>query len=132
VITLSLLIVKDWRALNALLLGDRESFYLGFNLPALKCRLIILVTLLVGIIVAISGTIGFVGLVVPHLVRLMLGCNHRTLLPFSFLCGAILLVLADWLARMAVTPAELPIGVVTNLIGGPFFIYLLFNRQKIE
>jgi iron complex transport system permease protein len=132
VLILSLLILRDWRALNALLLGERESLHLGFNLPVLKRRLVILVALLVGVIVAACGTIGFVGLVVPHLVRMMLGPNHRTLLPFSFLVGAILLLLADWLARLVVSPAELPIGVVTSLIGGPFFMFLLFRRRGGE
>lgn len=129
VIGLSCLVYRNWRALNALLLGERESMHLGFNLPVLKRQLILLNALIVGLIVAACGTIGFVGLVVPHLVRIMLGPNHRTLLPLSFLTGAILLLLSDWVARCIVSPMELPIGVVTSLIGGPFFIFLLFNRR---
>ncbi|WP_373316916.1 FecCD family ABC transporter permease [Chitinolyticbacter albus] len=119
------LLLRDWRAMNALLLGEREAHHLGFALKPLRRRLIVLTALLVGPLVAATGTIGFVGLVVPHLVRLVLGADHRGLLPTAILAGALALALADWLARTVVIPSELPIGVVTSLIGGPFFLWLL-------
>jgi iron complex transport system permease protein len=87
--------------------------------------------LLTGTAVAISGLVGFVGLIVPHVVRLVLGPDHRLLLPASFLSGAIFLVLADLVARLVIAPSELPLGIVTALIGAPFFVYLL-RRTKRE
>lgn len=127
---LALLLLCDWRAMNALLLGEREAQHLGFALRALRRRLILIVALLVGPLVAVTGTIGFVGLVVPHLVRLTLGADHRALLPASLLAGAIALVLSDWLARVVAAPAELPIGIVTSLIGGPFLLWLLARSNR--
>ncbi|BCL74985.1 ABC transporter permease [Jeongeupia sp. HS-3] len=128
-IIIGALITRDWRAMNALLLGEREALHLGFPLKALRRRLIVLTALLVGPLVAATGSIGFVGLVVPHLVRLALGADHRWLLPTAIVAGAIALTLADWLARIAVIPAELPIGIVTSLVGGPFFLWLLAQRR---
>ncbi|KAF0814214.1 Hemin transport system permease protein HmuU [Andreprevotia sp. IGB-42] len=128
VLILCTLLLRDWRAMNALLLGEREAQHLGFALKLLRRRLIIIVAMLVGPLVAVTGTIGFVGLVVPHLIRLPLGADHRWLLPNTLIAGAIGLTLADWLARMVVIPAELPIGIVTSLIGGPFFLWLLTRR----
>ncbi len=125
---LSLLLLRDWRAMNALLLGEREAQHLGFDLKRLRRRLIVLTAMLVGPLVAVTGTIGFVGLVVPHLIRLPLGADHRWLLPNSLVGGAIALTLADWLARLAVIPAELPIGIVTSLVGGPFLLWMLTRK----
>lgn len=125
---LSLLLMRDWRAMNALLLGEREAQHLGFDLKRLRRRLIVLSALIVGPLVAVTGTIVFVGLVVPHLIRLPLGADHRWLLPNSLLGGAIALTLADWLARLVVIPAELPIGIVTSLVGGPFLLWMLARR----
>ncbi|MDR3428376.1 MULTISPECIES: FecCD family ABC transporter permease [Silvimonas] len=127
---LSLLLLREWRALNALLLGEREAQHLGFALKSLRRRLIVLVALIVGPLVAATGVIGFVGLVVPHLVRLSLGADHRWLLPNTLVAGAIALSLADWLARIAVVPAELPIGIVTSLVGGPFFLWMLTRKMR--
>lgn len=124
------LIFWEWRALNVLLLGERESSLLGFNLPALKCRFIFYTACIVGLIVAACGIIGFVGLIVPHLIRMVFGPNHRILLPVSLLSGALLVLLSDLVARLIILPAELPIGLVTSLIGGPFFILLLFSRRR--
>ena len=118
----------QWRALNALLLGEREALHLGFELQRLRARLILQVTLLVGPLVAATGIIGFVGLVVPHLVRLVAGADHRPLLPLSLLAGALILVLADWVARIVVIPAELPIGIVTSLLGAPV-LFMLIQRE---
>lgn len=118
----------QWRLLNALLLGQHEAMHLGYRQAALRRRLIVLTALVVGPLVAVTGGIGFIGLVVPHLVRLLVGANHRVVLPLSMLVGALLLALADWWARVIVAPAELPIGLVTSLVGGPFFFWLLSRR----
>jgi iron complex transport system permease protein len=128
VAVLGTLLLRDWRAMNALLLGEREALSLGFALSRLRRRLIVWCALLVGPLVAVTGTIGFVGLVVPHLVRLPTGADHRWLLPNTLLGGAIVLLLADWLARIVALPAELPIGIVTGLAGGPFLLWLLARR----
>ncbi len=118
-------------ALNAFLLGESNARHLGISVDRVKWIIVALVALGVGAAVAVSGMIGFVGLVVPHLIRLWLGPNHRTLLPASALLGAILLILADLLARTIVVPAELPIGIVTAVLGGPFFLYLLLRDRRI-
>jgi iron complex transport system permease protein len=128
VAALSALLLRDWRAMNALLLGEREAQHLGFDLQRLRRRLVVLTALLVGPLVAVTGSIGFVGLVVPHLIRLPLGADHRWLLPNCLVGGAIALTLADWFARLAVIPAELPIGIVTSLVGGPFLLWMLSRK----
>lgn len=119
------------RPLNALLLGESEAFHVGFPIERVKRRLIVLSALAAGAAVALTGIIGFVGLMVPHLVRRLLGPDHRWLLPGSALLGACLLLLADLLARTIVLPAELPVGVVTSTIGGPFFLWLLFRGRRL-
>jgi iron complex transport system permease protein len=118
------------RALNAFMLGEREAGHLGFNVETTKIVTIVAVAMSVGASVAVSGVIGFVGLMVPHLVRLIAGSDHRLVLPGSALVGATLLLLADIVARMSVAPAELPIGIVTSVLGGPFFLWLLLNRRR--
>ena len=118
------------RALNALLLGESEARYLGFDVERLKRELVFCTALGVGAAVAAAGLIGFIGLVVPHLMRLLVGPDHRLLLPASALAGASLLLLADLVARLALAPAELPIGIVTALIGAPFFLYLLVRGRS--
>lgn len=120
----------QWKALNALLLGEREAAHLGYALKPLRRRLMVVIALVVGPLVAVTGGIGFVGLVVPHLVRMVLGAHHRYCLLVSAVGGALLLVLADWLARIVVIPAELPIGLVTSLVGGPFFLWLLLTAGR--
>lgn len=125
ILAVGALIGREWRGLNALLLGEREALHLGFSVPALKRRLFVLTALLVAPLTALCGAIGFVGLVAPHLARLLLGAQHRWLLPGAACCGALLLVLADWLARTALPPSELPVGLITSLLGGPFFLWLL-------
>lgn len=114
-------------ALNALLLGESEARHLGFDVDRLKRELVFCTALGAGAAVAAAGLIGFVGLVVPHLMRLLVGPNHRLLLPAAALAGASLLLLADLLARLLLAPAELPIGIVTALLGAPFFLYLLLR-----
>nr|WP_185966298.1 iron chelate uptake ABC transporter family permease subunit [Pseudomonas mendocina] len=118
------------RALNALLLGESEARHLGFDVECLKRELVFCTALGVGAAVAAAGLIGFIGLVVPHLMRLLVGPDHRLLLPASALAGASLLLLADLVARLALAPAELPIGIVTALIGAPFFLYLLVRGRS--
>lgn len=118
------------RALNALLLGESEARHLGFEVERLKRELVFCTALGVGAAVAAAGMIGFIGLVVPHLMRLLVGPDHRLLLPASALAGASLLLLADLAARMVLAPAELPIGIVTALIGAPFFLYLLVRGRR--
>ena len=118
--------------LNALLLGESNARHLGVPVERLKWTIISLVALGVGAAVAVSGMIGFIGLMVPHLVRLSLGSNHRALLPLSTLLGASLLVLSDLVARTVVIPSELPIGIVTSLAGAPFFLYLLLRQRKVH
>ena len=118
------------QALNALLLGESEARHLGINVEQLKLKMIILTAIGVGIAVSCSGIIGFIGLVVPHLVRLATGPNHHFLLPLSALLGAVLLMFSDLLARLIVQPAELPVGLVTVLLGAPFFLVLLIQQRK--
>lgn len=115
----------DRRALNLMLLGDERAAHLGVDVEALKRRMLASGSLLVAAAVAVSGLIGFVGLMVPHMVRLVLGPDHRTLIPASVLGGAIVMVLADLLARVVLAPVEIPVGIVTALAGGPFFVWLL-------
>ena len=122
----------QWKALNALLLGEREAAHLGYALKPLRRKLMVVIALVVGPLVAVTGGIGFVGLVVPHLARMLLGANHRWCLLVSAVGGALLLVLADWLARIVVIPAELPIGLVTSLVGGPFFLWLLLTARRLR
>lgn len=117
-------------ALNALLLGEAEARYLGIAVEKLKIELIVLTAVGVGVAVSCSGIIGFVGLVVPHIIRMISGPDHRILLPLSAVCGALLLVFADLIGRLVVQPAELPIGIVTALIGAPFFIFLLLQMKR--
>ena len=131
VLLVSLWLMSQWRVMNALLLGEREAQHLGYTLKRVRARLVLASALIVGPLVAATGTIVFVGLVVPHLVRMTLGANHRWLLPATVLAGGLALILADWLARTVVVPAELPIGLVTGLVGGPFFLWLLARGRRI-
>ena len=121
-----------WMAsrLNLLQLGDEEAHYLGVNVQALQRWLLLCSAVLVAVAVAISGVIGFIGLVVPHLMRLWLGPDHRGLIPGSLLAGAILLLLADTLARTVAAPAEIPVGLLTSLLGAPWFLWLVFRREN--
>lgn len=117
------------RGLNALALGEAAAGHMGFAVQRLKRLAILIVAGAVGAAVAVSGGIGFVGIVVPHLLRLATGPDHRMLLPNAALLGAALLVVADLIARIVVAPAELPIGIVTATLGGPFFLWILLCRR---
>jgi iron complex transport system permease protein len=118
------------RPLNALTLGERTAASLGVNVKVATWTAIFAASLLASASVAASGVIGFVGLVAPHLVRLRWGSDYRTLLPFAALVGATLMVLSDMLARVVLAPTELPIGVVTALVGVPVFLHLLLRRSE--
>lgn len=117
-------------ALNLFVLGEKEARHLGISTEQVRLGVIIVASMVTGASVAFTGTISFVGLVVPHAIRLAAGPDHRVLLPASALAGASLLVLTDLLARTVATPLEVPIGVVTALIGGPFFLFLLTRTRR--
>lgn len=114
--------------LNILVLQEESALGLGVNVKKVRFLLITTASLITGAVVSVSGTIGFVGLVAPHSMRLLLGPDHRMLLPVSFLSGSIFLVVSDTLARMVSYPVELPVGVITALSGAPFFLYLLLKK----
>lgn len=117
--------------LNLLQLGDEEAHYLGLDVARTKRQLLLLSAVLVGSAVAVSGVIGFIGLVVPHLFRLRLGADHRWLLPCSALGGACLLLLADTRPHSA-APAEIPVGMLTSLLGGPYFLWLILRYREVS
>ena len=118
------------RSLNVMLLGESAAYMLGVQIQRLKQIIVVLVCVVVGCSVALSGMIGFVGLVVPHLCRLIFGPDNRKVVPASLLLGATLLLGADLVSRLVIIPAELPIGIVTSIIGGPFFLALLSTNRK--
>jgi iron complex transport system permease protein len=121
---------RESKSLNALLLGESEARHLGIDVQQVKRKLILLTTLGIGTAVAIGGMIGFVGLIVPHIVRLLIGPDHRWLLPASALAGGVLLLLADTIARIIIAPTELPTGILTAILGAPFFIMLLVQQRR--
>ncbi|MDN3577593.1 iron ABC transporter permease [Chitinimonas viridis] len=121
---------REYRALDALLLGEREAWHLGYELTGLRRRLVTLSALTVALTVSVCGALGFVGLIAPHLARLLLGPSHRHLLPGAALLGAACLLVADWLARTVVVPSELPIGAVLSVVGAPFFLFLLVRARR--
>ncbi len=118
------------RGLNALTLGEAAAFHMGISVQRLKNIAVVSVAAAVGASVAVSGGIGFVGIVVPHILRMVIGPDHRFLLPASALLGGSLLVIADVVARILVSPAELPIGILTAGVGGPFFLWMLLRQRS--
>lgn len=118
------------RDLNILSLGDETASQLGVSVERTKRAILLISTLITGVAVALAGTVGFVGLIIPHLVRLVLGPDHRQLIPVSALSGGLFLIWADTLARTIVAPVELPVGVITAFLGAPFFIYLMRTRKR--
>ncbi|MFC1499885.1 FecCD family ABC transporter permease [Candidatus Zixiibacteriota bacterium] len=118
------------RDYNAMAMGEEGAMQVGVDLERIKRRTFLLGSLLTGMAVSVAGLIGFVGLVVPHLLRIVLGPDHRLLIPTGFIGGATFLVLADLLARTLAAPNEIPVGVVTALVGGPFFLYLLRSKGR--
>jgi iron complex transport system permease protein len=119
------------RSLNVMQLDEEQAQQLGINVERLKLVLLIAATLITAAAVSFVGTIGFVGIIIPHAVRLIWGPDYRFLLPLSVLSGAIFLILADLIARTVQAPTEIPIGVITALCGAPFFLYLLRRRRRI-
>ena len=126
----SILMLRQHYALDRLQLGESEATHVGVDVTQLKCRSILLSAIGAGAGVAVAGTIGFVGLAVPHLVRLMAGAAHAYVLPASVLLGASLMVAADLISRIVVIPAEMPVGLVTSMIGAPFFLWLIAKASK--
>ena len=120
------------RGLNALALGEAQAAHMGIDVQRLKRRTILAAAAATGAAVAMSGGIGFVGIVVPHLLRQALGPDHRRLIPHAALLGGALLVLADLVSRMIIAPAELPIGILTALIGAPVFLWMLLHRHQVK
>lgn len=131
VITIAyIILLPKGKALNAMMLGEKDAQHLGINVERLKKQIIITVALMVGTCVAFSGTIGFVGLIVPYILRLLFKSNYVFILPLSAMCGSILLLTADTFSRSIVAPSELPIGILTALMGGPIFIAILVKFKK--
>lgn len=124
------LLIRSARELDLLQLGESTAHAAGLDATRLKRRVVVATSLGVGLCVALTGVIGFLGLLVPHCLRLWLGPGHRLLLPASMLGGALLLVVADTLARTLGAPAEIPVGLLTSLLGGPYFLYLLMRRNR--
>ncbi|WP_019153137.1 FecCD family ABC transporter permease [Robertmurraya massiliosenegalensis] len=128
-IVVFVLLLMNYRQLNALLLGEEAAGTLGINIDRFRIFIIVFVSLLTGVVVAVSGSIGFVGLIVPHLVRMLVGSNYKWVLPISAFVGSIFLVWADMVARIVIAPEEMPIGIITAVCGGPFFIWMLRRKQ---
>lgn len=124
-----LLLVSDARKLDLLALGESAAWGLGVNVPNLRFRMLLVTAFLIAAVVALCGVIGFVGLIVPHILRLLFKPMHRALIIESALWGAAMLLAADLLSRMVAVPAELPIGIITALLGGPFFLALLLRQR---
>jgi iron complex transport system permease protein len=118
------------RELNLILLGDEQAKQLGLNVRFFKRLIIVLTSVLTALSVAFTGIISFLGLIVPHITRILVGGDHRILIPISMLMGANILLVGDIVARVAVKPMELPIGAIISLIGVPFFAYLMIRRGK--
>jgi iron complex transport system permease protein len=124
-------LMKSRNALNLLALGEKEAAYMGLNVTRYKHGVLWLVAFSVALATALCGIIGFVGLVVPHMCRAIFGVNHQVLIPASALTGALLLIVADTLARTLFVPMEIPIGIVTSAVGAPFFLYLLWQQRRL-
>lgn len=126
----SFLLWLNRRELNAMLFGEERARYLGVNVKKRKIMILIGGSMLTGTAVAVSGTIGFVGLVVPHMTRLLFGSDNRHVLPLSFINGAALLIVCDLVSRTIISPTELPIGVITAFIGAPVFAFIFFRQRR--
>jgi iron complex transport system permease protein len=119
------------RDLNIILLGEETAYNLGIEVEFVKKILLITASLVAAAVVSVSGIIGFVGLIIPHAMRLLVGPDHRRLIPFSILGGGLFMIVSDTIARTIVAPTELPIGVITALIGAPYFVFLLIKNKKV-
>ena len=125
-----ILITMFARDLNVMLLGEENARSLGVNVEGLKKYILIISTIMIAAVVSVSGIIGFVGLIIPHGVRMFTGPDNRVVIPFSAITGAIFLIICDTLARSLVPPSEIPVGIITSIFGVPFFIYLLYKTKK--
>lgn len=126
------IIILCSRELNAFAIGEENARHVGVNVKRVKLMVLISVSALIGVCVSIGGTIGFVGLVIPHMTRMLTGPNHKRLLPASLFSGAIFLMLADLLGRVIISPLQLPIGVVTSFIGSIAFVYIFYSTRKVN
>lgn len=132
-ILLGLALSLRWgQALNLLVLGEREARHLGVDTERIRMQLILISAMMTGATVAVAGVVGFIGLIVPHLIRMIAGPDHRVVLPASALGGAILVLVADLASRVIVAPSELPLGVLTALLGGPFLLFLMMRTRRAE
>ena len=130
-VLIGIIIIRIYaRELNALLTGNDTARSLGVNVERTKKLILFFSTLMIGVIVSYCGVIGFVGLIVPHIIRLLVGSDNRRIIPFSIFGGMIFMLVADIISRTAIAPSELPIGSITAVVGAPFFIYLLYNAKK--
>lgn len=125
-------LMVNYRSLNLLLLGEETAGTLGVNVRSMQKALILVSSLMAGVTIAVSGTIGFVGLMVPHFTRMLAGGDHRKVIPISALLGGILVVWADAVARVIIAPEELPVGILTAIIGGPVFIIMLKRSGSLQ
>ncbi len=125
-----LILMMFTRELNILAMGDESAQYLGIDVEKLKKILLVICCIIVGGVVSVSGTIGFLGLVAPHIIRLICGSDNRRVIPYAALLGAILLIASDTLGRTLIQPVEIPVGIMTSIMGGPFFIFLLRKQRK--
>lgn len=130
ILPLSFIVYLYSKELNALLTGEESAYHLGIDVEKTKRILLIIGSLITAAAVSVSGIIGFVGLIIPHIVRLFTGPDHRMLIPISAISGGIFLVWADTLSRFILSPAEIPIGIITSAVGGPFFLYLLVKNRR--
>ena len=126
----SLVLMLMARAYNLLSQGDETAVSLGLDVKVLKRLTIVVVSFITGAVVSVGGVIGFIGFIIPHVVRILLGSDHRRVFPFSFLIGGLFLMWMDVLARTAIAPKELPVGIFTAFCGGPFFIWLLYRKNR--
>lgn len=130
-VILSIILINFFaRDLNIMLTGEDSAKSLGINVEKTKMYVLILGTFMVSMVVSISGIIGFIGLIIPHIVRIIIGPDHRVLLPASALAGGIFMIFADTIARTIISPVEVPVGIITALFGGPFFLYLLKKTKS--
>ncbi len=130
-LTIGMVVIYAYsRDLNIILTGEENAKHLGVDVELVKRRLLVVSSFISAVTVSVSGIIGFVGLIIPHGVRLIIGPDHRVLIPYSLVVGAIFLMLTDTLARIIMPPIEIPVGVITALFGAPFFLYLLLKRKR--
>jgi iron complex transport system permease protein len=125
-------VIRYGRELNAFAIGEDNARHVGVNVKRIKFTVLIAVSAIIGVCVSIGGTIGFVGLVIPHMTRMVVGPNHKRLLPATLFSGATFLMLADLVSRVLLNPLELPLGVATSFIGSIVFVYIFYKTRKAK